>query len=124
MKARFLEVAKENKAFPIGAGNWLRIHPEDRVASPYRSWHFDATTTRMPEFTAPGLGRESNRVTMEVEVGEDASGVSIPSSAYSARPHCYMDKGFRTLNTTSAIVQKRYLAKSAQKIPPENTPSS
>lgn len=31
--------------------------------------------TRMPEFTAPGLGRESNRVVIDVEVGADASGV-------------------------------------------------
>ncbi|MGA7453077.1 MAG: hypothetical protein WBW73_17960, partial [Rhodoplanes sp.] len=54
-------VAKENKAFPIGAGNWLRLHPKDRVKTPYSSWTFDATTVRMPEFTAPGLGRESIR---------------------------------------------------------------
>ena len=60
MKSRFLEVAKDNKVFPIGAGNWLRLHPEDRIKTPYTSWHFDADTTRMPEFTAPGLGRESN----------------------------------------------------------------
>ena len=57
MKAAFLDEAKQNKVFPIGAGIWLRIHPEDRVKTPYSSWQFDATTTRMPEFTAPGLGR-------------------------------------------------------------------
>jgi len=56
MKALFLKEAKANKAFPIGAGNWLRLHPEDRVKTPYTSWQFDAATTRMPEFTAPGLG--------------------------------------------------------------------
>ena len=39
MKALFLKEAKENKAFPIGAGNWLRLHPEDRVKTPYTSWH-------------------------------------------------------------------------------------
>ena len=67
MKALFLEEAKENKVFPIGAGIWLRIHPEDRIKTPVHSWTFDATTTRMPEFTAPGLGRESNRVVIDVE---------------------------------------------------------
>ena len=60
LKELFLEEAKKNKAFPIGAGIWLRLHPEDRIKSPYTSWVFDATTTRMPEFTAPGLGRENN----------------------------------------------------------------
>ena len=35
LKKQFLEVAEDNKDFPIGAGNWLRIHPEDRVKTPY-----------------------------------------------------------------------------------------
>jgi hypothetical protein len=54
MQSLFLVEAKENKVFPIGAGIWLRLHPEDRIKTPYTSWRFDATTTRMPEFTAPG----------------------------------------------------------------------
>lgn len=56
LKALFKEVSQDNLGWPIGAGLWLRIHPEDRIASPYTKWHFDETTTRMPEFTAPGLG--------------------------------------------------------------------
>ena len=75
MKAQFLKEAKANKVFPIGAGIWLRIHPEDRIKTPYTSWQFDSTTTRMPEFTAPGLGRESNHVVIDAELGENASGV-------------------------------------------------
>ena len=67
LKALFLDEAKENKVFPIGAGIWLRLHPEDRVTTPYRRWQFDTTTTRMPEFTAPGLGRQSNHVTIDAE---------------------------------------------------------
>lgn len=55
MKGLFLKEAKANKVFPIGAGIWLRLHPEDRVKSPYTSWNFDQSTTRMPEFTAPGV---------------------------------------------------------------------
>ena len=35
LKKRFLEVAEDNKDFPIGAGNWLRLHPEDRVKTAY-----------------------------------------------------------------------------------------
>jgi arylsulfatase A-like enzyme len=75
LKAEFLRVAADNKDFPIGAGNWLRLHPEDRVKPPYRSWTFTQATRRMPEFTAPGLGRESNVVELDVEVGDKASGV-------------------------------------------------
>jgi arylsulfatase len=75
MKNKFLQEAEANKVFPIGGSLWTRIHPEDRIASPYTSWRFDTTTTRMPEFMAPGLGRESNTVTIDVELDADNSGV-------------------------------------------------
>ena len=75
LQALFLKQAKENQAFPLGAGIWLRLHPEDVKTTPYRSWNFDDTTTRMPEFTAPGLGKKSNVVTIDLETGENASGV-------------------------------------------------
>ena len=35
LKALFKEVSRDNLVWPIGAGLWLRIHPEDRIASPY-----------------------------------------------------------------------------------------
>ena len=41
LKALFLDEARANKVFPIGAGLWLRLHPEDRIKTPYTSWRFD-----------------------------------------------------------------------------------
>lgn len=93
MKALFMEEAKANKAFPIGAGLWLRMHPQDRIKSPYSSWTFDATTTRMPEFTAPGLGRESSHVVIKVKLDEGASGVLYALGGFSGGLTLYMDKG-------------------------------
>ncbi len=93
LKQLFLEEAKANKAFPIGAGLWLRMHPEDRIKSPYSSWTFDATTTRMPEFTAPGLGRESSHVVIKVKLDEGASGVLYALGGVSGGLTLYMDKG-------------------------------
>ena len=115
MKARFLAEAEENKAFPIGAGIWLRIHPEDRVKTPYRSWQFDAATTRMPEFTAPGLGRESNHVTIDAEIGEDASGVLYALGGASGGLTLYMDKG-RLVYEYNMMIIERYGVGSAQKL--------
>ena len=85
--------AKENKVYPLGAGIWLRLHPEDRIKTPYRSWTFDATTTRMPEFTAPGIGRESNLVTVEAEFGDKASGVLYALGGSSGGVTLFMDQG-------------------------------
>ncbi len=117
MKALFLKEAKENKVFPIGAGIWLRLHPEDRLKSPYKSWKFDATTTRMPEFTAPGLGRESNRVAIDVEVGADASGVLYALGGASGGLTLFMDKG-QLVYEYNMMVIERYQARSKGKVAP------
>lgn len=117
LKALFLTEAEKNKAFPIGAGIWLRLHPEDALASPYKSWNFDGSTIRMPEFTAPGLGKKSNTVTMEVEVGENASGVLYALGGSGGGLACYMDQGHLHFEYNLMIVY-RSLAKSADKIAP------
>jgi arylsulfatase len=115
MKSAFLKEAKANKVFPIGAGIWLRLHPEDRVATPYRSWQFDSTTTRMPEFTAPGLGRESTHVTIDAELGESASGVLYALGGASGGLTLYMDKGDLVYEYNMMIIE-RFIARSGTKI--------
>ena len=92
MKSLFLKDAQANKDFPIGAGIWLRIHPEDRVKTPYTNWTFDATTTRLPEFAAPGIGRESNVVTVQADLGEKASGVLYALGGAGGGVTLYMDE--------------------------------
>ena len=105
MKERFLEVAEENKVFPVGAGVWLRIHPEDRVSTPYTTWQFDATTQRMPEFTAPGIGRQSTLVTVEADFPEAASGVLYALGGASGGVSLFMDKGTLTYEYNMLILQ-------------------
>jgi arylsulfatase A-like enzyme len=115
MKALFLREAKENKAFPIGAGIWLRIHPEDRIKTPYTSWRFDATTTRMPEFAAPGLGRESNHVTVDAEFGDNASGVLYALGGASGGLTLYIDRGELVYEYNMMIIE-RTIARSRDKL--------
>jgi arylsulfatase len=117
MKDLFLDEAKDNKVFPIGAGIWLRIHPEDRVKTPYTSWVFDTSTTRMPEFTAPGLGRESNVVTVDLEAGENASGVLYALGGASGGLALYMDDGHLVYEYNMMIIE-RYIARSTDKLVP------
>ena len=117
MKELFLDEAKDNKVFPIGAGIWLRLHPEDRVKTPYTSWVFDTSTTRMPEFTAPGLGRESNLVTIDAEVGANASGVLYALGGASGGLALYMDEGQLVYEYNMMIIE-RYTARSKDKIAP------
>ena len=105
-----------NQVYPLGAGIWLRLHPEDRIKTPYSSWNFDATTTRMPEFTAPGLGRESNTVTIDAEFGDNASGVLYALGGSGGGLALYMDKGQLVYEYNMMIIE-RSIARSADKLP-------
>ena len=98
--------AKENKVYPLGAGIWLRLHPEDRIKTPYRSWTFDATTTRMPDFTAPGIGRESSLVTVEAEFGDKATGVLFALGGSSGGVTLFMDQGRLNYQYNMTIIER------------------
>ena len=117
MKKLFLKVAEDNKDFPLGAGNWLRLHPEDLHASPYDHWTFSQDTRRMPEFTAPGLGKNSNTVTVDLEVGEDATGALYALGGASGGLTCYMDDGYLVYEYNLMIIE-RYIIKSKERIAP------
>ncbi len=117
LEALFLKEAKENQVFPIGAGIWLRLRPEDRIKTPYTSWHFDSTSTRMPEFTAPGLGRESNHVTVTTELGENASGVLYALGGAGGGLTLYMDQG-KLIYEYNMMIIERYFARSSGKLSP------
>jgi arylsulfatase len=115
MKDLFLAEAKANKALPIGGGLWTRFHPKDVISSPYKSWRFDATTTRMPEFTAPAIGKRSNHVVLHVEVGREASGVLYALGGASGGVTLYMDKGQLVYEYNMLIIE-RTITRSETKI--------
>lgn len=112
LKKHFLKLAKENQDFPIGAGNWLRIHPGDRVKTSYTTWNFTQNTRRMPEFTAPGVGRQSTHVTIDAKIGENASGVLYAVGGAGGGLTVYMDKGYLVYEYNMLIIEQ-YSAKSA-----------
>ena len=113
MKKLFLEQAKENKDFPIGAGIWLRLHPEDVIKSPYTRWTFNQSTSRMPEFSAQGLGKQSNKVVADIVVGDQASGVLYALGGFSGGLTLYMDKG-RLFYEYNMMIIEKYAAASSK----------
>ncbi|WP_018969199.1 sulfatase-like hydrolase/transferase [Rubritalea marina] len=113
LKAEFTALAKDNKDFPIGAGNWLRLHPADRVKTDYTEWDFTQNTRRMPEFAAPGIGRESNQVSMEIEVSDEASGVLYAVGGAGGGLALYMDQGHLVYEYNMFIIE-RYIQKSSE----------
>ena len=117
LKKVFLSEAQKNKAFPLGAGIWLRLHPEDRIRTPYKQWTFDATTTRLPEFAAPGVGNHNNAITIELDAPANATGVLYALGGSGGGLSCYMDDGHLFFEYNLMIVY-RHVAKSAKKIAP------
>jgi arylsulfatase A-like enzyme len=117
MKQLFRAEAEANKAFPVGGGLWTRLHPEDRIKVPYRHWSFDANTTRLPEFAAPGFGRESNRVIVDIEAGENASGVLYALGGIGGGLTLYMDRGHLVYEYNMMMIQ-RFTSRSPQALAP------
>ena len=115
MKQLFLKEAERNSAFPIGGGLWINTYPEDRLGSPYSRWIFDESTTRMPEFTAPGLGRESNVVTIDVDLEENASGVLYALGGSGGGVSLFMDNGILKYEYNMLLLD-RYKAASDEPI--------
>jgi arylsulfatase A-like enzyme len=115
MRALFLEQAKENKNLPIGAGIWLRLHPEDAITSPYKSWVFNASTKRMPEFSAPGLGKKSNKVVIDMEVPANANGVLYALGGGSGGLTLFMENGKLVYEYNMMIIE-RYTVETKEKL--------
>ncbi len=111
LKEDFRKLAKDNKDFPIGAGNWLRLHPADRVKTAYTEWTFNQNTRRMPEFAAPGIGRQSNKVVVDLETKEGSSGVLYAVGGAGGGLTVYMEKGFLIYEYNMLIIEK-YVGKS------------
>ncbi|MDQ6438167.1 arylsulfatase [Mesorhizobium sp. LHD-90] len=105
MKKLFLEVAENRQDFPIGAGNWLRLHPKDRVTTVYNEWTFGPNNRRMPEFTAPGVGRQSTQVTIDAEFGENASGVLYAVGGSGGGLSVYMEDGHLVYEYNMMIIE-------------------
>ena len=70
---------------------------------------------RMPEFTAPGLGRESSTVTIDAEFGDDASGVLYALGGSGGGLTLYMDQGQLVYEYNMMIIE-RYVARSAEQL--------
>ncbi|WP_010583964.1 arylsulfatase [Schlesneria paludicola] len=121
LKQLFLAEAQRNNVFPIGAGIWLRLHPEDRIKTSHTRWTFDDTTTRMPEFTAPPVGNHSNAVTLNLEFGERSSGVLYALGGSGGGLACYMDDGHLCFEYNLMIIDRTVLKSRDRLLPGKHT---
>ena len=65
----------------------------------------------MPEFWAPGVGRQSTRVSIDAEIGESASGLLYAVGGAGGGLTLYMDKGHLVYEYNMMIIEQ-YTARS------------
>jgi arylsulfatase A-like enzyme len=118
LKALFIAESKKNKNMPIGGGLWATalFHPEDAPAPTANLWTFEGFMSRMPETTAPKLGKVNSLVTMEVEMPSNANGVMYALAGFSGGLTCYMKNGILHYEFNLFEVQRTKI-KSKEKIP-------
>jgi arylsulfatase A-like enzyme len=93
MKALFLDQAKDNSAFPIGAGLWTALHPEYVVQNPATEFYYTSDVYEVPEPTAPKLALRSSVVTVETELESGDEGVLYALGCYSGGVAAWVDQG-------------------------------
>ena len=95
MKALFIDESRRNKNLPIGGGMWstAMFHPEDAPAPHLTEWTFEGPMNRMPESTAPKLGKVDSLVTLDVDVSTKANGVLYALAGFSGGVTCYVKDG-------------------------------
>jgi hypothetical protein len=94
LKRKFDAEARDNHVYPIGAGLGPLLNPSARVGTTQTEWHFNTDVTRLPEFCAPNLRARNNKVAVDVDVPEKASGVLYSLGAVAGGLVLYMDDGY------------------------------
>ncbi len=122
LKALFLAESAKNKNLPIGGGLWSTalFHPEDAPASPLTQWTFDQPITGMPESAAPKLGKVSSRLTMAVDVPQNANGVLFALAGFSGGITCYIKDGILCYEFNLFEIRRTKI-RSKQTLPPGQT---
>ena len=107
LKNLFLVESAKYKNLPIGGGLWTIIfHPEMKVAPDATSWELPGSITRIPEPCAPRLGALDNKVVIDMEIPENASGVLYKLGANSGGLTVFMDQGILTYEYNLFIIER------------------
>lgn len=122
LRETFAIEAAKNAVLPVGGGLWVPVyHPELRIAPPFSEWEFSGDMIRMPEFCAPGLGNKNNKVTIDLEVPENASGVLYALGGGSGGLTCFFDRGQLCYEYNLFILQRTKIRSEATVGPGRHT---
>ncbi len=116
MEKRFDAEAIANKVYPLGAGLWPFVKPEDRTQSPYKEFHYTTDTHRVPEFAAPNLRSVNSHATVDVDLPANAEGVLYSLGGVGGGVSLYIDQGVLTYEYNGLLLT-RTKASTSQPLP-------
>ncbi|TWT40750.1 arylsulfatase [Botrimarina hoheduenensis] len=93
LTAIFDAEAQANKVYPIGGGLWVGLHPEFTQQNPATEFLYTASTTAVPEASAPKLGLRSSLVTIDVTLKPEPCGVMYALGGFSGGIAVWIDEG-------------------------------
>lgn len=94
MKALYEQEFERNKGFPEGGGLFIPVmRPDLAPSSPYREWDFSGDIKGMPSFTAPRIGAQANRVSIDINVPNNAEGVLYAVGGFAGGVALYVVDG-------------------------------
>ncbi len=93
LKERFLRVAEENKALPIGGALYSGLNPQEMKRSKNTEWTLFEGITRIPESQAPNVRNGNIRAEIEANVPENVNGVIFAMGGYAGGVSLYALNG-------------------------------
>jgi len=106
LKQLFMEVAEENKAFPIGGALYTGLNPHEAKRSTNTEWTLFEGMTRIPESEAPNVRNGNLRVEIEATMPEKVNGVLFAMGGYAGGVSLYALDG-ELYYEYSALLLKR-----------------
>jgi arylsulfatase len=93
LKDLFMQVAKENKALPIGGALYTGINPQEMKRSSNTEWTLFAGMTRIPESEAPNVRNGNLRAEITATVPANVNGVIFAMGGYAGGVSLYALNG-------------------------------
>ncbi|MCJ7686985.1 MAG: arylsulfatase [Desulfobacteraceae bacterium] len=115
LKQLFLIESANNNNLPLGGGLWCLLHPEDSLGNPATEFNLGGDVTRIPEFSAPKIGRKHNKITINADIPKDGEGVLFAIGGFAGGLTCYLKDGYLNYEYNQFEVRRTKL-KSSEKL--------
>ena len=117
LKQRFDEEARANKVYPLGAGLWPMLRPQDRIGVSKQTRHFGPELDRIPEYMAPNLRACNSVASVEIDVRGMAEGVLYALGGIAGGVSLYVADG-HVVYEYNALMLKRTVMRAPRPLAP------